>query len=54
MYEVLRPLVNFRPDFLRASIIMMDIDIKTMFHAVQKGREQNELMHNLIRKLFRL
>jgi len=34
LYEVLRPLVNYCSDFLRASPIMMDVDIKMMFHDV--------------------
>ena len=49
LYDALRLLVNSRPDFLLESIIM-DIKIKMMFHAVQKGKAPNELMHNLIRK----
>lgn len=52
LYEVLRLLVDSRPDFLRASIIMMDVDTKTMLHAVQKGRAHNELTPNVFRKLF--
>ena len=43
-------LVSSHPDFLEASTIMMDVDNKTMFHAVQKGKAQNELLHNLLRK----
>lgn len=29
----------------------MDVDNTTMFHVVQKGRVQNELIHNLVSKL---
>ena len=52
LYEVLRLLVEAHPDFLRASTVTMDVDNKTMFHSVQKGRAKNERMHDLVCKLF--
>ena len=52
LYDVLRLRVGSRPDVLGTSTLTMDVDNKTMFHAVQKGRAQNEPIHNLIRKFF--
>ena len=52
LYEVSCVLVDSRPNFLRASTIIMNVDNKTIFHDVQTGRAQNELIDNLIRKLF--
>ena len=52
LYEVLRPLVEARPDFLRAGTITLDVDSKAMIYAVQKGRAPNDQMHELVRKLF--
>ena len=52
LYEVLRPLVEARPDFLRTRTITMDVDNKAMIYVVQKGRAPNEQLHELVRKLF--
>ena len=44
LHEVLRLLVEARPDFLQGSTVTMDVDNKTMFHSVQKGRAKNDRM----------
>ena len=52
LYEVLRLLVEACPDSLRASTITINVDNKTMFYAVQKGRAPNQRMHKLVRERF--
>ena len=42
LYEVLRLLVEARPDFLRSSSITMDADNKALFYELKKGRAPNE------------
>ena len=46
LYEVLRPLVEEHPDFLRVRTITMDVDNIAMIYGVQKGRAPNKQMHN--------
>lgn len=51
LYDLLRLVENSNSGFPQASTFAMDVDNTTMFHVVQKGRVQNELIHNLVSKL---
>ena len=52
LHEVLRLVVAQYPDHMSGTILVVDVDNTTVFHAFRKGRAGDERMHDLIKSLF--